>query len=155
MWFDGWNDLLRILVVGTSGYAALVLILRVTGTRTLSKLNAFDFVVTIALGSTLSALLLDSSVSWSEGVFALALLIGLQYGVTWLQVRSRLVNQLVKGEPTLLVHNGVLLERAMARARISEDEIRAALREHGITRITSAAAVVLESDGSLTAISSP
>ena len=42
MFFDGWTGLLRVLVVGTLAYAALVLLLRVTGKRTLSKMNAFD-----------------------------------------------------------------------------------------------------------------
>lgn len=53
MFFDGWSDLLRILVVGSLAYAGLVGFLRVSGKRTLAKMNAFDLVVTVALGSTL------------------------------------------------------------------------------------------------------
>ena len=52
LFFNSWNDLGRVLVLGVLGYVSLVLLLRVSGNRTLSKLNAFDFVVTIALGST-------------------------------------------------------------------------------------------------------
>ena len=79
MWFDSWSDALRVLLVGTAAYATLVVVLRVSGKRTLAKLNAFDFVVTVALGSTLATILLNSTVSWAEGAVALAVLAGLQF----------------------------------------------------------------------------
>ena len=53
MFFNSWYDLFRVVVVGTLAYAALMVILRTSGKRTLAKLNAFDFIVTVALGSTL------------------------------------------------------------------------------------------------------
>ena len=68
MFFDSWAGLLRVLVVGTLAYAALVLLLRVTGKRTLSKMNAFDLIVTVALGSTLATVLLSKDVALAEGV---------------------------------------------------------------------------------------
>lgn len=55
MLFQGWPGLARTAVVGSMAYAGLVLFLRISGKRTLSKLNAFDLVVTVALGSTLAA----------------------------------------------------------------------------------------------------
>lgn len=67
MWLDSWSDLGRILAVGASAYVSLVLVLRFSGKRTLAELNAFDLVVTVALGSTLATILLSSDVSWSEG----------------------------------------------------------------------------------------
>lgn len=90
MIFDSWFGLLRVLVVGVSAYAVLVLFLRLSGKRTLAKLNAFDLVVTVALGSTLSSIILGKSVALLEGVLAMALLIVLQLVITWLAVRSRL-----------------------------------------------------------------
>jgi uncharacterized membrane protein YcaP (DUF421 family) len=58
MFYDGWFRLVRVLVVGSCGYVALIALLRISGKRTLAKLNAFDFVVTVALGSTLATVLL-------------------------------------------------------------------------------------------------
>ena len=58
MWFDSWDSLLRVIAGGFAAYASLVVLLRVSGKRTLSKLNAFDLVVTVALGSTLATMLL-------------------------------------------------------------------------------------------------
>ncbi|MDX5392667.1 MAG: DUF421 domain-containing protein, partial [Caulobacteraceae bacterium] len=80
--FDGWDPILRILVVGSAAYAALVLVLRASGKRTLSKLNAFDLVVTVAIGSTFSSILTSKGLALAEGVAALALLVGLQFVVT-------------------------------------------------------------------------
>ena len=88
MVFDGWVGLFRVVVVGTVAYLTLVLLLRISGKRTLSKMNAFDLVVTVALGSTLATVLLSSSVALVEGLLAFALLIFLQFAVTWLSVKS-------------------------------------------------------------------
>ena len=88
LFFDGWSGIARTLLVGTLAYVVLVFMLRVSGKRTLSKMNAFDFIVTIALGSTLATVPLDTGTSLSEGATASTLLIGLQYLVTWSSVRT-------------------------------------------------------------------
>ncbi len=87
MFFDDWFGLIRILIVGVLAYASLVVCLLVSGKRTLSKWNAFDFVVTIALGSTLASVIVSRDVVLIEGVVAFALLIGLQFVITRLSVR--------------------------------------------------------------------
>jgi uncharacterized membrane protein YcaP (DUF421 family) len=68
-------------------YVVLVVFLRLSGLRTLSKLNAFDLVVTVALGSTLATVLLTKDVALADGALAFALLIALQFVVTWSSVR--------------------------------------------------------------------
>jgi hypothetical protein len=67
MIFDGWFGLPRVVVAGTAAHAALVPLLRVSGKRTLAKLNAFDLVVTVAPGSTLATVLLSESVALAKG----------------------------------------------------------------------------------------
>lgn len=152
MLFDTWFGILRVLVVGTLAYIALVLLLRVSGKRTLAKLNAFDLVVTVALGSTLATVLLSKSVALVEGVAGFALLATLQYVVAWLAVRSPRVSGLVKSEPTLLLHHGCFLEAAMRAQRVTRGEILAALRGAGAADPSGIAAVVLETDGSLSVL---
>jgi uncharacterized membrane protein YcaP (DUF421 family) len=142
----------RILVVGPLPYVALVAILRISGKRTLTKLNAFDLVVTVALGSTLATVLLNKSVSLAEGVLALAILVILQFAITWLSVRSPGFGSLVKSEPTLLVRQGQFLDRAMRTQRITREEVMAALRSNGVPDAARVAAVVLETDGTITVI---
>lgn len=153
MFFDSWFDLFRVVVVGSLAYVALVAFLRATGKRTLSKLNAFDLVVTVALGSTLATVLLNANVSLAEGVVAFALLIGLQYGITWLSVRSERFQGMIKAEPTLLLYRGRYLRDAMRRQRVTTEEILSVLRAEGVTRVEDAGAVVLETDGSISVLS--
>ena len=67
MFFQGWTGVVRTVIVGVLAYAGLVLVLRISGKRTLAKLNAFDLVVTVALGSILASILLQESVALAEG----------------------------------------------------------------------------------------
>jgi uncharacterized membrane protein YcaP (DUF421 family) len=152
MFFDSWYDMARILVVGTCGYAGLILLLRATGKRTLAKMNAFDFVVTIALGSILATLLLSSEVSLAEGVFAFALLCGLQYLVALGALHSRRFERLIKAEPSLLVHKGEVLPTMLAKERVTKDEVLSAVRERGFGELADVGAVVLETDGSMSVL---
>jgi uncharacterized membrane protein YcaP (DUF421 family) len=152
MFFDGWSGLGRVLAVGVIAYVALVFLLRISGKRTLTKLNAFDLVVTVALGSTLATILLSESVALAEGVVALGLLIGLQYVITWLSVRSPRFQGWIKAEPTLLVHRGRCLDSALRSQRVTREEILAVLRDKGHPRIEEVLAVVLETDGTLSVV---
>jgi uncharacterized membrane protein YcaP (DUF421 family) len=154
MFFDSWAGLGRVLVVGTLAYVALVVVLRISGKRTLTKLNAFDLVVTVALGSTLATVLLSKSVALAEGVLAMALLVFLQFAITWLSVRSSRFQQVVKSEPTLIMHQGRFLDGAMRTQRITREEIMAALRSNGLADAADVAAVVLETDGTIAVIKS-
>lgn len=152
MFFDGWMMLGRTALVGTLAYLALVLLLRVSGKRTLSQMNAFDFIVTVALGSTLATVLLSSSVSLARGVLAFAVLIFLQFIITWLSVRSPAFRSLVKAEPTLLVHKGEFLPGAMKKERVTKEEVRAALRAQGVAAVEAVEAVVLETDSGFSVV---
>jgi uncharacterized membrane protein YcaP (DUF421 family) len=152
MFFDGWSGIWRTLAVGGAAYVGLVFLLRISGKRTLSKMNAFDLIVTVALGSTLATVLLNRSVPLVEGLFAFALLIGLQFLITWLSVRSRRFQDLIKSEPSLLVRDGAYLPGALRRQRVTREEIDAALREQGHAGMESVTAVVLETDGSLSVL---
>lgn len=152
IFFNGWDDLFRTLVVGVLAYVALVTFLRVSGKRTLSKMNAFDLIVTVALGSTLATILLSKDVALAQGVLAYVLLIGMQFIVTWFSVRTRWVRRLVTGEPSLLLYQGELLPAALRKARVTEDEIRAAVRAAGLATLDEVEAVVLETDASFSVI---
>ena len=148
MFFESFAGLLRVVIISVAAYAALIAVLRISGKRTLSKMNAFDFVVTVALGSTFATVILSKDVALAEGVTAFAMLALLQFITSWLSVRSEMFEEMVKSEPTLLVHNGNYLDKAIRRQRISKTEILQALRKHGVSW-ENTHAVVLETDGSL------
>ncbi len=152
IFFNSWADIGRVLLVGPLAYLTLLLMLRVSGKRTLSKLNAFDFIVTVALGSVLASTLLSKDVALAESVAALAVLIVGQFIITYLSVRSKRFQDFVKGEPTLLYYKQRFLEAQMRRARVTKEEVRAAVRASGQGSLEQVGAVVLETDGSLSAV---
>jgi len=150
--FDGWASIGRAVLSGGMAYIALVLMLRISGKRTLAKLNAFDLVVTVALGSTLATITLSKDVPLATGITALAVLIGMQYAVAWLSVRSRSVRRAVRSEPRLLVSRGRFLDSAMQAERLTEEEVLSALRNEGLSSAAEIDAVILETDGSLSVV---
>ena len=152
MFFHGWEGIVRTVLVGVLAYACLVLFLRISGKRTLAKLNAFDLVVTVALGSTLSAILLQQSIGLAKGATALALLILMQYLVTFLSVRSGSFARFVRSEPALLARDGAFCREAMRRQRITEEEVASAIRSNGARGVEATSAVILESDGTISVV---
>jgi uncharacterized membrane protein YcaP (DUF421 family) len=152
MIFESWSGLGRVLLVGMLAYGALVMILRISGKRTLTKLNAFDLVVTVALGSTLATVLLSKDVALAEGVLAMGLLVFMQFAITWLSVRSPRFQTFVKSEPTLILRQGQFLDGALRAQRITRAEVMAALRLEGVADASQVAAVILETDGSIAVI---
>lgn len=153
MLFDDWSGLGRVLIVGVLAYSALVLLVRVSGKRTLAKMNAFDLVVTIALGSTLASVLLSADVALAEGVLGLTVLITLQLVVAWLSVRVPAIRAAVKAEPTMLLRQGQFCDDALRRQRVTQGEVRQAVRAQGFGGLDEIEAVVLETDGSFSVIS--
>lgn len=147
------DSFIRIISVGILAYIGLVFFLRASGKRTLTKLNAFDLVVTVALGSTLATILLNKDVSLLEGLTAFALLILMQYAITFMAVRWNGFSKFIKSEPQLLYLDGSFLEGAMKKERINKAEILQAVRNQGTGDMEGVKAVVLETDGSLSIIS--
>ncbi len=154
MWFDSWGDLGRVVAVGAAAYVVLVLVLRISGKRTLAKLNAFDLVVTVALGSTLATILLSSDVSWAEGATAFALLVLLQLVVSWTTTHVGPGRSLVTARPTTVLRDGVVDEAALKAQRLTHEELRQAVRGSGAGGFDQVARVVLETDGTLSVIQS-
>ena len=152
MFFESWNGLWRVAVVGILAYAGLIVFLRVFGKRSLSKWNAFDFVVTVALGSILGTVVLSKNVPLLEGLLAFCWLLFLQFVVTKLSTRSSFVEGLVKSEPTLLFYKGEFIKKAMRDERVPKEEILSAIRSSGNGSVEEIEAVVLETNGNFSVI---
>ncbi|MBF0694680.1 MAG: DUF421 domain-containing protein [Flavobacterium sp.] len=147
--FDSWETLLRVFILTVSGYFLLLLMLRVAGKRTVSKMNEFDFIVSVAVGSLLASLILGKDKPLADGLLALFLLILFQFILSWVSVRNKKIRMMVTGTPRLLAFKGVLLENEMKLERITKDDILAAIRHKGLRNISDADAVVMESSGEL------
>ncbi len=152
MFFNDWQSIARTLLVGALAYAVLVLMLRVSGKRTLAKMNSFDLIVTVALGSTLASVLLTKNVALAEGMASFALLITLQFIVTWSSVRAQTVRKLARSEPRLLLHRGKMLHAALHAQRVTESEVLQAIRSAGVLAISDVEGVVLETNGNFSVV---
>ena len=153
LFFDNWDAILRTVVAAAVAYTGLVLILRISGKRTLSKLNAFDLVVTVALGSTLATIILSADVALAEGMIALAMLIVLQWAVTRTSIGWPGFKRLIRSDARLLLENGEFIDEAMRDERVTRSEVEEAVRNQGFGDLSDVAAVVLETDGSMSVIS--
>lgn len=147
-----WQGMARTLVVGMFSYVLLIVVLRLSGKRTLSKMNSFDLIVNISLGSIFATILLDPSVPLAQGFVAIVVLVGLQFIVTWSSVRVSWLRHFVTGEPALVLKQGALIPEALLHARLTEDEVRAAVRSAGLSDLRMVEAVVFETDGSFSVV---
>ncbi len=152
MIYDSLDGLLRVFVMSLGAYAGLILLLRLSGKRTLAKLNAFDLVVTVALGSTLATIILTSDVALLEGLAAFVALIALQFVVAALQTRWRRVRRLAKSSARTLLVDGIADPEALREERLTHDELMSAARSAGFGDPADIAAIVLEPDGSLSVV---
>ena len=145
--FRGWEPLWRTLLVGFLSYGALVLLLRLSGKRAIAKMNIFDFVVVVALGSALANIIMNPDVDLVTGLAGLLLLVAVQYAVSWATAHSKRVERWVNGRPELLFYRGDFMRAVMKQHRVTEEEVRAAIRMAGHGRLDDVYAVVLETDG--------
>lgn len=150
--FGGWSPIAHTVIVGVLAYVVLVVSVRISGKRTLSKFSAYDFVITVALGSTLASILVSRDVALAQGVVAILLLLLLQFVITWTSVRSERVRGVVRGTPALLLYRGTFLDDVLRRERVTREEIAAAAREEGIATLADVEAAVLETDGTISIV---
>ncbi|CAN5141928.1 hypothetical protein BH24PSE1_BH24PSE1_10880 [soil metagenome] len=147
-----WMDYLAVAGTAVGAYLWLIFVLRLTGKRTLSKLNAFDFAITVAFGSALATIILSRDTGMFRGAVALAMLALLQYSVAKLSLWSGFIRRIVRSRPTLLVRDGQVYAEALRHERVTTDELSEAIRKSGEARLDGVGAVILETDGSFSVI---
>ena len=149
--FKDWDSCLHVAICATLSFMTAFIFIRISGKRTLAKLTAFDFVVTVTLGSTLSSMILGKTVL-IDGAIALVIIIGLQYALAFFAQRSKTMEQVINTKPTLLFYDGQFLEEHMEREFVTREEIYAAIREFRLYRIEDVLAVVMELNGQLSVV---
>lgn len=152
LFFNDWESMARILIQTLLAYLCMIFFLRITGKRTLSKMNAFDFVITIALGSTLATMALSKNVAVLEGAMAIFLLIGMQYLITWLSVRQKVVKNLITSQPRMLLYKGEILDHAVKKERVTLEDLHLAARSNGASSLKDIEVIILETTGKITVI---
>lgn len=152
MFFDDWSGVGRVLIVAIVAYMALIFLLQWFGKRTLATMTAFDFVVTVAIGSILANILLSKNTVIVEGMTAFVVLIGMQYVMSSFSSRSRQFESYVKSGPRLLLYRGQYLLDAMKDERVTKADVLFAIRQRGKASVENIEAVVLEANGSISVV---
>lgn len=152
VFFNNWQSILETFLLGLLAYIALIIIVRISGKRTLAQMREFDFIVTVALGSTLATIFLSKDVTLADGIVGLSVLISLQYLLAYFSTRSTKFSRLLSSEPTLVFYKGSFLQTALRKERVTEDEVRSVLRSKGVTSIELVEAVVMEANGQFTVV---
>ena len=141
------------IVLRTGVIYLLVLIgVRLSGKREVGQMTPFDLTLLLLLSNSVQNAMTGPDTSVLGGVVAAGTLLILNYVVADLSGGSRKLRRLIEGEPTLLVHDGKIVESHMAREHVSMDELNRALREHGINSVEQVALAVLEVDGSISCL---
>jgi uncharacterized membrane protein YcaP (DUF421 family) len=142
------------VIVGRSlaVYLALLVGLRLAGKRELGQMTTFDLVVILVLSNAVQNAMLGPDTSLTGGLVAAATLLAVNTAVGRLGLRASWLSRYLTGTPTLLVHDGHLLEDQCRNERVSPDEVLQALREHGVESIEAVKVAVLEVDGTISVV---
>jgi uncharacterized membrane protein YcaP (DUF421 family) len=152
MFQDGWVPLVRIVVIGTLSYIAVVALLRYFGKRALTKMNAFDMVVTVAVGSSFSSAVMTKNIALADGVAAFILLLVLQRLFATLSIHLGWFGRYLKAQPLLVVYRGKILWDAAKKEQLGELEILGGIRNSGTAAVEDVLAMVLEPDGTFSVL---
>jgi uncharacterized membrane protein YcaP (DUF421 family) len=141
------------IVLRTGVIYLLVLIgVRLSGKREVGQMTPFDLTLLLLLSNSVQNAMTGPDTSLAGGAVAASTLLLLNYTIAGLSGRNRRLRRLIEGQPSLLVHDGKVIEPHMAREHVSMDELNRALREHGIQSCDQVALAVLEVDGSISCL---
>lgn len=144
--------LLMVFLTAVGIYAFLLLLTRLAGLRSFAKMSSFDFAITVAMGSLLASAILTETPPLFQAMMALAMLFGLQYLVSLLRRHVSLVAKVVDNQPLLLMAGAEVLEENMDEARMTREDLYAKLRMAGVTRPDQVLAVVMETTGDVSVL---
>ena len=145
--------LVRALVLGPLTVAWVIVAVRIVGLRSFSKMTAFDFVVTVAIGSLLAnAAVASEWPAFIQSALAILAILAVQAGLAWLRRTSDAAREALSNDPVVLFRNGKFERDTMARVRVAEDDIWAKMREANVLELGKVRAVVLETTGDISVL---
>ena len=144
--------LLQIVLRTGVIYLVVLIGVRLSGKREVGQMTPFDLTLLLLLSNSVQNAMTGPDTSLLGGIVAACTLLGMNYIVGSISGSHRGFRRFVQGQPSLLVHDGEVIEAHMAREHVSMDELQRALREHGIAQCKDVALAVLEVDGSISCL---
>ncbi|MGN3973351.1 DUF421 domain-containing protein [Tsuneonella sp. SYSU-LHT278] len=143
-----FDSIVSGLVLATVALLWIVLLVRIVGLRSFSKMTSFDFIMTIAMGSLVgSASRTDEWGAFIQSLAAMAALFGVQFLAAKARQRWDRADAVMQNEPVLLVRDGVVIEEALQKTRVGKGDLMAKLRAANVGSLKDVRAVVLETTG--------
>lgn len=145
--------LLRILILSSVTLLGIICLVRIIGLRTFSKMTAFDFVATIAVGSLLANA--ATSTSWSaywQASGAIVVILATQAALALWRQRTAIAPHLLENEPLLLLRDGIWIESALKKTRTTKADIWGKMREANVLKLENVRAVILETTGDVSVL---
>ena len=133
-------------------YLLVLIGIRISGKREVGQMTPFDLTLLLLLSNSVQNAMTGPDTSLAGGAVAAATLLILNYMVAELSGGNRRFRKYIQGQPSLLVHDGQVIEAHMAKEHVSMDELERSLREHGVNSYKDAALAVLEVDGSISVL---
>ncbi len=150
-----WITTSWLLLGGLGMYATIILLTRIFGLRSFSKMSGFDFAVTVATGSILAAIFIAKDPPLLQGVAAMIVLFAMQATVAELRKRFSFIETIVDNRPRLIMWGGEIDEHQMLKAKITRADLMAKLREANVTRFEQIHAVIAETTGDISVLHGP
>jgi uncharacterized membrane protein YcaP (DUF421 family) len=133
-------------------YLLVLIGIRLSGKREVGQMTPFDLTLLLLLSNSVQNAMTGPDTSLAGGAVAATTLLVLNYLVAEVSGGNRRFRKYIQGEPSLLIHDGEVLQANMAREHVSMDELERALREHGVATYKEAALATLEVDGSISVL---
>lgn len=148
----GWTQVALIALSASAMYFTVVLLTRLAGVRSFSKMSGFDFAVTVAIGSVLASVITSKSPPVASGVAALAALFGLQIGMALLRSRFPSVQLLADNKPRLIMIGSEIQYDQLKKAKMTESDLWGKLREANVFQFSQVLAVFAETTGDVSVL---
>jgi uncharacterized membrane protein YcaP (DUF421 family) len=140
-----WEIIVRTAAVYLVVFAGL----RLIGKRELGQMTVFDLVVILLISNAVQNAMTGGDNSLIGGLSAAVVLLAINWVLSTLRLRSRLLGKVIEGTPTVLIANGELVRSNLRKEGIEQAEVEMAMREHGIDSAQTVKLAVLEVDGSI------
>lgn len=150
--FDNIDKLGRIVLTAVMVYILIVVTTKVSGKRSTSQLNNFDWVVTVMIGSLGASTILLKDIPFIEGGASIITLYVLQFLVTKYASISQPFSSVILSDPRIVFYQGQYLPEAMRAERLTRQEMECAMRAEGVHDLADIEAIIFESDAKLTII---
>ena len=128
-------------------YLFLIVGLRLLGKRELGQMSVYDLVLIVVISNAVQNAMVGSDNSPGGGLVAALVLVLINRLLTWLIAKNSHLANWIEGNPVLIVRDGQLLAQPMRSAGVTQENILAAMREHGIDNLEDVQMAVLEPDG--------